>query len=126
LLDAVAVRLGLIAPGRRRRFGEPLDDAELDAFVQAPFPRVPAARYDRERPADAPSSKELTERFGKSWPRACRAVWGLMADGRYAGCALPWQNMIAGRPRIRYTDEECIAALRACARRFGVVPTVTL
>jgi hypothetical protein len=31
-----------------------------------------------------------------------------------------------GRARIRYSDEECIAALRACAMHFGRVPGVEL
>lgn len=134
MLDAEADRRGLIAPGRMRRFGEPLDDDELDAFVHASFPRVAAADYDAERPAEAPSSKQLTARFGNSWPRTCRAVWGLMADGRYAGMGLPWQNVTpagcASATRKRSASPRCVrarvAALRACARRFGIIPSVSL
>src|SRR3954451_3891249 len=55
MLDAEADRLGLIAPGRLRRFGEPLEGAELEAFVRQPQPHVPAITYDMTRGREDPS-----------------------------------------------------------------------
>jgi hypothetical protein len=46
-----------------------------------------------------------------------------MADGRYAGIGQPWENVVRGKPRTRYTDAERIAAIRACAWHFARRPS---
>lgn len=107
--------------------------AWYDELTRAPggglrdaFPVVPANVYDQQRPAGALSSEQITAMFGGSWRFACRSVWGLQPDGRYAGPGQPWDNAVRGRPRHRYTDDECLDAIRACARRFRRAPTSNL
>jgi hypothetical protein len=96
-----------------------------DRWLLDPYP-VDRVHYDAHRPPRAPSSSLIVKRFGGSWRRACRAIWGLQPDGRYDGIGQPWDNAVRGNPRIRYTDDECRHAVRRCAQRFGRVPTTSL
>ncbi len=90
------------------------------------FPVVAQVGYDQRRPADAPSGNALTRRFG-TWTLACRAVWGLRADGRYSGLGKPWTNGTRGSNRPpRYTEAEALAAIRECALAYGRRPTSNL
>jgi len=74
--------------------------------------------YDRLRPATAPASRRLVEMYG-SWPRACRAAYGLQADGTTTGPGRPWPVAGRGQPRARwYTREEVLAAVRRCAQEL--------
>ena len=87
------------------------------------FPVVEQVRYDQLRPAGAPSGEELARRFG-TWVLACRAIWGLRADGRYSGLSKPWTNGTRGKKRQpRYSRDEAVAAIRECALAYGRRPT---
>ena len=124
MLAARAAQLAIAPPARR---GAPLAHAEgLGRWVAVAFPHVSMEDYDRERPPGSLSGRRIMERFGGSWRWACRSVWGLRQDGRYAGLGQPWRNAIRGQPRIRYSDDECLDAIRACARARGRVPTSTV
>lgn len=131
MLDEQAARQGLAAP--RGRGPAPATAAggeepatEAGRWVLARFPVIDRATYDARRPAGAMSSRRIVERFGGSWRRACRAVWGLRQDGRYGGHGQPWQSGVKGAPRVRYSDDECLDAVRACAQHFNRVPTTSL
>jgi len=79
--------------------------------------------YDARRPKEAlnaPPSARLTERYG-SWPRARRAAWGLLEDGRYFGDAHPWPNQ--AKRRHVYTVDEAAASVRECAAAVGRIPS---
>jgi hypothetical protein len=96
----------------------------LDELPQYPgrLPYVERKIYDERRKvchAGAPSSSRLQERFG-SWPRACRAAWGLHPDGRSIGDRDPWARPRRGVP---YTVEEAEASVRLCAEAVGHVPS---
>jgi hypothetical protein len=85
-------------------------------------PYVPRTLYDERRPAEAPAappSARLTERYG-SWPRACRAAWGLLKDGRYVGDGQPWPY---GAKPPKYTLSEAIASINECALALGRIPS---
>lgn len=74
--------------------------------------------YDRLRPPGAPSSRHLVETYG-SWPRACRAAYGLQQDGTTTGPGRPWPGALRGEPRPeRFTRQEAIAAVQRCAREL--------
>ncbi len=124
MLDRRAAELGIEAPTSRG--GGPFTPDGPGRWVLEPYPLVRMGDYDRSRPEGALTGAAITEMFGGSWRLACRSVWGLRADGRFAGLGQPWQNELRGRPRVRYTDDECLAAIRRCAQRFGRVPSVTL
>lgn len=90
------------------------------------LPYVERKHYDQCRAAettDAPSSEWLVQRFG-SWKRACWAAWSLLPDGRKPLGGTPYSRLPPGRrsPR-RYTVEECIASIRACATALGRWPS---
>lgn len=90
------------------------------------FPVVAQVDYDRQRPPEAPTGEQLTRRFG-TWIEACRAVYGLKPDGRYAGMSRPWVNGSRGQKRPRkYTRQEALAAIRQCALAYGRRPTSNL
>ena len=90
------------------------------------FPVVAQTDYDRQRPTDAPSGAALAKRFG-GWVLACRAVFGLQADGRYRGVGKPWANGTRGKPRkTAFTRDEALHAIRACALAYGRRPTSVL
>jgi hypothetical protein len=97
----------------------------LEERPQAPefAPYVERTVYDERRKKeapDAPPSARLTERYG-SWPRACRAAWGLLADGRSFGPADPWSR--PPRRRANWTREEGIASVLMCRDAFGRWPS---
>jgi hypothetical protein len=74
--------------------------------------------YDKVRPTSAPSSRRLVDTYG-SWSRACRAAYGLQADGTTTGPGKPWPNPDRGEPRSDvYTREEAIAAVTLCANEL--------
>ena len=75
--------------------------------------------YDRLRPPEAPSSRHLVETYG-SWSRACRAAYGLQADGTTTGPGRPWAATLRGERRAQqYKRKEVIAAVQRCARELG-------
>jgi hypothetical protein len=85
-------------------------------------PYVPRTVYDQRRTEGvrhAPPSARLTERYG-SWPRACRAAWGLLQDGRYWGDDQPWPHVGGGTV---YTHDEVAAGVRECADVIGRIPS---
>jgi hypothetical protein len=124
MLDARAAQLAIAPPARR---GAPPAHAHgIGRWRPITFPRVSMEDYDRDRPPGSLSGRRISERFGGSWRWACRSVWGLRQDGRYAGLGQPWRNAVRGQPRMRYSDEECLEAIRACARARERVPTSTV
>lgn len=131
MLDEQAARQGLAAPRGRglapaTASGGEEPATETGRWVLARFPVIDRAVYDARRPSEAMSSRRIVERFGGSWRRACRAVWGLRQDGRYGGQGQPWQSGVKGAPRVRYSDDECLDAVRACAQHFNRVPTTSV
>lgn len=92
------------------------------------FRQCERLEYERLRPPGAPSSRHLVETYG-SWPRACRAAYGLQADGTTTGPGRPWPGTRRGEPKPgRYTRDEAIAVVQRCAaelRAAGItkVPT---
>lgn len=99
------------------------------------FPLVRQADYDRERPATAPTSDWLAERFD-GWLFACRAAYGIKADASWEGRHNPWPNptrnpgvanseVPRGTGREPYTRKEILRAIRRCARELGLHPTST-
>jgi hypothetical protein len=83
------------------------------------FRQCERLEYDRLRPPEAPSSRHLVETYG-SWLRACRAAYGLQADGTTTGPGRPWAATLPGERRARqYTRDEVIAAVQRCAQELG-------
>lgn len=84
--------------------------------------------YDRVRPAGAPASDRLVERYGGGanggWYRACRAAWGLMPDGRKRkpGAAWAYPNRGAGA-LPRSSRAAVLASIRECALTMGRRPS---
>jgi hypothetical protein len=86
------------------------------------LPYVPRTVYDGRRASEAraaPPSARLTERYG-SWPRACRAAWGLLEDGRFFGDTFPWPQQRRG---ATYSRDEAAAALHECATQLSRIPS---
>lgn len=74
--------------------------------------------YDKVRPTTAPSSRRLVDTYG-SWSHACRAAYGLQADGTTIGSGKPWPTPNRGeRERNWYMREEAIAAVNLCAQEL--------
>jgi hypothetical protein len=87
------------------------------------FAVVERKKYDKIRPAAAPSSAILVRRYG-SWYGACYAAYGLQSDGRWTGPGRPWPSSW-GLPAMKpYTREEVLAALRQCQLELGRRPSV--
>lgn len=97
----------------------------LSSLINGPIPaglefgECKREEYDKLRPLTAPSSRHLVETYG-SWPRACRAAYGLQEDGSTTGPGRPWPGARRGEPRPdQYTREEVIAAVRRCAAELS-------
>lgn len=105
MLDEQATRDG-IAPvlGRGKASWQPTPASAAGSLAVERFPVVEQVRYDRLRPAGAPSGEELARRFG-AWVLACRAVWGLQPDGRYSGLSKPGPTAPAARSAHRATPK---------------------
>lgn len=91
------------------------------------WPGVPVVAtevYEQTRREGDPSARHLRQVFG-SWMGACRAAYGLHADGSTTGPGRPWTTRRAVRERgFRWDDEQCRDWLRRCACDLGRVPTV--
>jgi hypothetical protein len=85
---------------------------------------MPRADYDAHRPAGAPDSRRLVERYGR-WVMVCKAADGLLPDGRYVGVGKPWRTLVIheiGRGEI-YSAADCLNAIRRCALAIGRRPS---
>jgi len=125
MLDEAAERERL-APGSGRGSWRP-EPEPIDVLGRRSrrAPLLGQGEYDRTRPDGAPSASRLSRRYG-GWETACRAAFGLQADGTYPGHGQPWPAAWRGpgsKPRP-YTREECLDGIRACARALGRRPTV--
>lgn len=100
----------------------------LNRVSQLPetLPYIARREYSERRMAeapDAPSAAVLVKRYG-SWRRACCAAWGLLPDGRKAMGSMAALQCIPGRPRPRrYSIDECVWSVRACAASIGRIPS---
>ena len=127
MLDEQGQQDGIALPVTRgRATWRPTEAGEAKSIAVERFPVVEQLLYDQRRPAGAPSGEQLARRFG-TWVLACRAVWGLQADGRYSGLGRPWATGTRGKKRTaRYTRAEALAAIRKCALAYGRRPTSNL
>lgn len=128
-LDAVselelvlAVRLAVPAERRESELGF------LAAILGLPEAMGPSSAratplqsyYDDHRPESSPSGRRLCPNYG-SWTKACRAAGGF-ADP--ASGAKPWTHgETGGRAAPRYTREEVVGAVGACAAAIGRMPS---
>jgi hypothetical protein len=120
-MTAIDKRLSLLGPLRDMiAVREEIQDVEGDIRVHQ---LVERNTYDEQRPPNAASGAQLVRLFG-TWPTACAAAAGLLADGRWLGERVPWASAIPDKQRPpAYTRDEVIAALGACARWCGCRPT---
>lgn len=95
-----------------------LDGPVLDG---SEFRQCAREEYDRLRPPEAPTSRRLVNTYG-SWSRACRAAYGLQADGSSIGPGRPWPSANPGKRMGRgFTREEALDAVRLCAKELRAV-----
>ncbi len=88
------------------------------------YPTIKQAEYDNRRPEGARAGRRLAEKYG-GWKRACKAAYGLEADGRTRGrLHHAWPATARGEPRVQpYTRDEVIRAVRACALELACWPS---
>jgi hypothetical protein len=88
------------------------------------YPTIKQAEYDRRRARGAMTGPVLATRYG-GWKRACKAAYGLKADGRTRGRSHhAWPNTLRGEPRVEpYTRDEVIRAVRACGLELTCRPS---
>jgi hypothetical protein len=89
------------------------------------YPTIKQADYDSRRPRHAMTGPMLAQKYG-GWKRACKAAYGLTADGRTRGRTHhSWPAPAPrGEPRVQtYTREEVIRAIRACGLELACRPS---
>lgn len=82
--------------------------------------QVSQRAYDATRPAGAPTSETLIQRYGGAkkdgWSWACRAAWGLLPDGRKTKPGTGWASGLRGKKRPPRSDRDLvIRSIRECA-----------
>jgi hypothetical protein len=76
--------------------------------------------YDEHRPPGSPSGRRLCKLYG-SWTKACRAAGGHVES---TSDAKPWVHGRTGkRAAPRYTRDEVVSAVIACAAAIGRMPS---
>ena len=96
----------------------------LDVLPGWSYPTITQAEYDERRPRQSMTGPVLAQKYG-GWKRACKAAYGLRADGRTRGRSHhAWPAAGRGESRVRpYTHEEVIRAVRACALELARRPS---
>jgi hypothetical protein len=104
-----------------------LTSCEPDPGLQ--FPIINREKYDRNRPPGALSAGTLVRHYG-SWHATCSRAYLINADGTYDRKNRPWalnqpwpQPMRGKRSPPRYTREEVLDGIRACAEALGRRPS---
>jgi hypothetical protein len=100
----------------------------LNTLTPAPgwsYSTIKQAECDRRRQRGARSGRRLAEKHG-GWKRACKAAYGLKADGRTRSRSRhAWPPPVArGGSRVQpYTRDEVIWAVRQCALELACRPS---
>lgn len=100
----------------------------LNGVPQLPeqLPYFPRQEYGERRATeapDAPAAAALVKKYG-SWRRVCWAAWGVLPDGRKAIGSMASVQSFPGKPRpARYSIDECVQSVQACATAIGKIPS---